>query len=144
MTEPAATELAAATVPGAIEETKLDPVATAAESAISAAEIAAATAAGGNAAPATTSPAKPAAPAKSSALTKPYLQIGIFSVEANANRAADMLSKDGIVPTVKKSTTSGKTYWRVVVGPAATKAEQAGLLNKIKALGFADAYAVTG
>nr|WP_233152110.1 SPOR domain-containing protein [Marinibacterium profundimaris] len=89
------------------------------------------------AAPATATPA-----AVASNLDKPYIQIGIFSVEANANRAADTMRGDGLVPTVYKEEANGKTFWRVVVGPAATRSERSALMKQIKNTGFTDAYAV--
>lgn len=76
-------------------------------------------------------------------LDKPYLQIGIFSVEQNARNTAVAMRQSGIIPTVRKQTSKGKTFWRVVVGPATTADERATLLKKIKAAGFTDAYAVT-
>jgi len=128
-----------------IEETTLDPVAVAATSAIIAAE---AKAAGGTAQAATAAspvpePETAPAPIPKSKLEKPYLQIGIFSVQENANRAADLLRKKGVIPTIKPGNSSGKAFWRVVVGPAATSGERATLIKKVKALGFSDAYAVT-
>ncbi|WP_417279092.1 SPOR domain-containing protein [Celeribacter sp.] len=99
-------------------------------------------------APPTTAPAasapKPAAPKPaSSGLSKAYLQIGIFSIEANAKRTVDMLGSQGIVATTKSGSSNGKDFWRVVVGPAATASERAALLEKVKKAGFTDAYAVT-
>ncbi|WP_375257162.1 SPOR domain-containing protein [Citreimonas sp.] len=91
---------------------------------------------------ATPAPA-PAAPA-TSALDRPYIQIGIFSVEQNAENTATAMRQAGMVPSVKQETSSGKTFWRVVVGPAQTAAERATLLEQIKASGFTDAYAVSG
>lgn len=125
----AETEAIAAEAPE-VSETALDPVAGAA-AAIEAAEPAAA--------PAATAPAKP----KTSSLDKPYIQIGIFSVEANAKRTADVMRREGMVPEVRKQSSSNKTFWRVLVGPAQTKSERSALLKKVKAAGFSDAYAVT-
>lgn len=82
-------------------------------------------------------------PAASSSMSKSYLQIGIFSVEQNAKNTATALRQSGMVPTVKKQSASGKTFWRVLVGPAQSKSEQDTLLKTIKGMGFADAYAVT-
>ena len=76
-------------------------------------------------------------------LDKPFIQIGIFSVEQNAKNTATAMRQAGMVPTVKKQSSSGKTFWRVVVGPAQNKDERATLLKKIKGTGFSDAYAVT-
>lgn len=97
------------------------------------------------AAPATpvAKPAAPAAPKVASALDKPFLQIGIFSVEANAKRTVDMLGSQGIVAMVKPGTSNGKSFWRVIVGPAGSSAERKALLEKVKKAGFTDAYAVT-
>lgn len=88
---------------------------------------------------------KPAAatPKQASKLDKPYIQIGIFSVEENANRNGTALRTAGIIPSVKKQTSKGKTFWRVTVGPARTASERASLLKKIKGLGYSDAYFVS-
>ena len=93
----------------------------------------------------TPTPTPAAAPASQpkSTLDKPFIQIGIFSVEANANRTGDNLRKAGVVPTVKRGEVKGKPFWRVIVGPAGTKADRAALLEKARELGFADAYFVT-
>jgi cell division septation protein DedD len=74
---------------------------------------------------------------------KLWVQIGIFSVEANAKRAAGQMSKGGVSAAVKKEESQGKTFWRVVAGPAANTAERDALLKKIKGLGYPDAYAVS-
>ncbi|ETX29728.1 hypothetical protein RISW2_20970 [Roseivivax isoporae LMG 25204] len=78
-----------------------------------------------------------------SPLSRPYIQIGIFSVEENAENTATAMRQDGMVPTVKRQSSSGKTFWRVLVGPAQSASEIDALLKKIKANGFTDAYAVT-
>lgn len=85
----------------------------------------------------------PSAPPRASGLDKPFIQIGIFSVETNAQNTAQSMRTAGMVPTVKEQTTAGKTFWRVMVGPATSASERATLLKKIKDKGFADAYAVT-
>lgn len=86
---------------------------------------------------------KPAAAKAVARLAKPYVQIGIFSVEQNAKNTATAMRQDGMVPTIKKQSSNGKTFWRVVVGPATSKDEMDALLQKIKATGFSDAYAVS-
>lgn len=83
------------------------------------------------------------APAAASTLSKPFIQIGIFSVEANANRTAASLRSDGMTATVLAQTSQGKPFWRVIVGPSPTSADRAAILTKVKALGFADAYFVS-
>lgn len=83
----------------------------------------------------------PAAPAASS-LDRPYVQIGIFSVETNATGAARSMRNAGLSAQVKPGSTQGNRFWRVVVGPAATAADRSTMLAQVKKLGFADAYAV--
>jgi cell division septation protein DedD len=125
-----------------ISETALDPIAAAA-AAIDATEPA------GKSAPkptvtasvaATPSPASRPAP---SSLSKPYIQLGIFSVQDNAKRTADQMRNAGMVPSVIEQSLKGKTFWRVVVGPAKNKTERSALLKQIRGIGFSDAYAVT-
>ncbi len=152
-----------------IEPTSIDPVAALAASAIEAATAANPTAslpAPGNAAdaalaatppssaplqatipvaisPPPVAPQPVATPAPRSALEKPFVQIGIFSVESNANDTSALLRSSGIIPTIKISNSSGKTYWRVVVGPMGSPTDRADVIKKVKGLGFPDAYAVT-
>jgi cell division septation protein DedD len=65
------------------------------------------------------------------------IQVGIFSVEANANRAAEALKAADIAASVRKETTQGKEFWSVI---AAGSGDRAALLQKVKGAGFADAY----
>ncbi len=124
--------------PAEVTEATLDPIA-AAGAAIDAAPDTSIETAAAAPAPAPT----PAAPGRTSSLDKPFIQIGIFSVEANAKRTAQQMRSAGIVPTIKQFTSNGKSFWRVVVGPAQTSAERRALLATIKDQGFSDAYAVT-
>jgi cell division septation protein DedD len=117
-----------------ISETPLDPIASAA---------AAIDRVDGEDAPQAAATPPPAPRPATSSLEKPFIQIGIFSVEDNASRTADRLRATGIVPTVLQQSSSGKTFWRVIVGPAQSRAERATLLASVKELGFADAYFVT-
>jgi len=125
--EPADAPTAQLAAPGAVETSTLDPVAETAAAAIEAASE--------------SPPAAPAPPA--STLDKPYIQIGIFSVEQNAENTAVAMRQNGMVPTVRKQSAKGKPFWRVIVGPAANAAERGELLRKIRGVGFADAYPVT-
>lgn len=125
-----AAPVAAGAAAGPIEETVLDPVAASAAAALDRADGAAAT------------PAPAAAPAPA-ALTRAYVQIGIFSVEANAKRAADQMKSAGMTATVKADQSQGKTYWRVIVGPAASVAERDALASRVKGIGYPDAYPVS-
>jgi rare lipoprotein A len=122
----------AAAPSAAITATPLaDPIA-AAEAAIARSEPAAAPPA----------PAVAAAPA-SGALDRPFVQIGIFSVEQNATNTAQALRGAGLEPTIYDQTSNGRRFWRVVVGPAQTGADRAAILQTVRALGFQDAYIVT-
>ncbi|MGJ8594753.1 SPOR domain-containing protein [Sulfitobacter sp.] len=127
------TQATAATVDPApsVATASLDPVTTAAGAAIDAAK------------PTPAPTPKPAAPTQASSLSKPFIQIGIFSIEANANRAAKQMRGAGLAPSVKQSQINGKTFWRVVVGPAANSSERTKILSTIKSEGFTDAYAVS-
>ena len=128
-------EEATETAGDGIETATLDPVATASAAIEEAAPAAVAAAA-------TETTAAPA-PAASSDLRQPYIQIGIFSVEENAQNTATSLRTAGVIPTVRETETQGKASWRVVVGPATSAAERKKLLAKVREMGFEDAYYVT-
>ncbi len=128
------------------------PKAEAAAPLADAAALEGATAAAGSAPPASVAPAAvtsapldaaPSAPAPSGSGGKSLIQLGIFSVEANAKSAAEMVKKAGAPATVRSETSNGKPYWSVVAGPADTPAERDALMAKVKGLGFADAYFVS-
>ena len=91
-------------------------------------------------APVTSAPA--ATPPTGYQLDKPFVQIGLFSVEDNANRNGTALRNAGIVPAILKEESNGKVYWRVLAGPAPNNAESKALLAKVKKLGYSDAYFV--
>lgn len=114
--------------PEEITATPLDPIEGAA-AAIDAAE-------------ATPAAAAATAPAASN-LTKPYVQIGTFSVEANANTAAEKIRKNGMTAEVRALEAEDKTVWRVLVGPAATRADRKAIQTDVKDLGFTDAFTVS-
>ena len=89
-----------------------------------------------------TAPAPKPAPAASN-VAKPFIQIGIFSIEANATGTADKLRGDGMSAKVIAQESEGRNFWRVIVGPTPNEADRAAILLKVKALGFTDAYYVT-
>ncbi|WP_395005336.1 SPOR domain-containing protein [Cypionkella sp.] len=104
------------------------------------------------------SPAKPTAPATAPVITaqaipagtlrpeavKPVktggniIQIGIFSVEANAKRTAATLKTAGIAADIRPETSQGKPFWSV------TTRGDAAALGKVKKAGFKDAYFLKG
>ncbi len=102
---------------------------------------AAAKAAGAKPAPAAPAPTATTAPA--GALRQAYVQIGIFSLEANAGKVAARMQKAGMTAAVKADTSQGKSFWRVIVGPAASIADRKALVAKVKGLGYPDAYPVS-
>ncbi|MEM9869913.1 MAG: SPOR domain-containing protein [Pseudomonadota bacterium] len=151
LAEVAVAEVDAVEAPAEIATTSLDPIASAAAaldapaSTSAPAETIQPAATGIQPAVTPEQPVQAAAttrPAPSN-LSKPFIQIGIFSVEANANRTSNRMRDAGIVPLTKTFDRDGKTFWRVVVGPAKSSAERADLLNKVKEEGFTDAYAVS-
>jgi len=84
-----------------------------------------------------------AAAAPPSDLAKPYIQIGIFSDQANAKRTETQMSEAGLAAETLTQTSQGKTFYRVIVGPAPSASARAQALEKVKTLGFSDAYFVT-
>ncbi|MEM6635534.1 MAG: SPOR domain-containing protein [Pseudomonadota bacterium] len=79
-------------------------------------------------------------PAPASSLSRPFVQVGSFSSQENAEAAAQALRDNGVVPIVEAS--SGGSLWRVIVGPAQSSDERAALLEKVKSEGFDDAFFV--
>ena len=104
-------------------EESLDPIQQTAEAAIATADM-------------------PTPKPKPSSLRMPYLQIGIFGVEANAYGAVSSMSAKGLSASMSKLTLNNKPFWRVIVGPAATTAEMSAMRQTVTAAGFADAYAI--
>lgn len=133
----------------AVTTTNIDAVASAAideaegkpaPSGISATAPAAAPAPAADLAPTTTAAVEQAATPPAPA-GNVRIQIGIFSVEGNADRAVAALKKAGVAATVRKETTQGKTWWSVVANGSG---DRAALLEKVKGLGFQDAYLLRG
>ena len=120
-----------------IAEAPLEPIAAAT------AAIAAAEATSAPAATETTAQSEVAPTPASTTLSKPYVQIGIFSVQDNANRAASQMKEAGLPSLVRKTTSGEKTFWRVLVGPANSKAALKDMTDKVHSIGFTDAYSVT-
>ena len=75
-------------------------------------------------------------------IDRPFVQIGIFSVEQNAVNARAQMQRAGLTAEIRRGRAGDNQFWRVVVGPATTSAERAETLRRVQGLGFADAYAV--
>ncbi|MEP1610610.1 MAG: SPOR domain-containing protein [Roseobacter sp.] len=78
-----------------------------------------------------------------SGLEKPFVQVGIYNREDNAERVAKQMRSAGLIPTILTQEANGKNFWRVIVGPATSSSERRKIQDQIKAEGFSDAYAVT-
>ena len=76
-------------------------------------------------------------------LSKPFIQIGIFGVQDNANKTKDKMSKLNLPVNILDFQIKGKPYWRVVAGPASTSDSRKNMLKDIKSAGFTDAYYVS-
>ncbi|MDB5665182.1 SPOR domain-containing protein [Cypionkella sp.] len=66
------------------------------------------------------------------------IQVGIFSVEANAKRAVDQLKTAGIAADIRSESAQGKNFWSV------TARGDKALMAKIQQAGFKDAYNLKG
>ncbi len=137
----AATAADGETAPGsasapAVETRTLDPVAAGAAAAIARAD------AGDKPEPrpARQASSKPTTPAPKASVENPYIQVGLYTVEANAFSARDNLRTAGIVPTVLEGSNDNGHYWRVIVGPVTSRNDQAEVLAQVKQLGFVDAF----
>ena len=73
-----------------------------------------------------------------------FIQIGFFRFQSNADTNVKNMEDNGIPVQLVRSEIKGKTFWRVIVGPALSTSELSILLNKIKSLGYFDAYFVNG
>jgi cell division septation protein DedD len=89
--------------------------------------------AAGAGAPAAAAPKAPVASGKGG-----LIQIGIFSVEANAKRAAGQLKAAGIAADIRSESAQGKSFWSL------TARGDKALMGKIKQAGFKDAYFLKG
>ena len=85
-----------------------------------------------------------AAAVASSAPAKPYIQVGTFSSESNANDLVAKLAAADVPAEARASTSSsGKTLYKVVAGPAASADQLSLFSSKIGDLGFKDAFPVS-
>ena len=76
-------------------------------------------------------------------LSRPFIQVGIFGFQNNANRTKDQISKLNLPVNIIDFQIKGKPYWRVVAGPASTSDIRKNMLKDIKSAGFIDAYYVS-
>ena len=76
-------------------------------------------------------------------LSKPFIQVGIFGVENNANKTKDQMLKLNVPVNILDFQIKGKPYWRVVAGPASSSDSRRSMLKTIKSAGFTDAYFIS-
>ncbi len=77
-----------------------------------------------------------------STLERPFVQIGIFSVESNATNARSQMQAAGLGAEIRRGRANDREFWRVVVGPASDAAARGQMLERVRTMGFTDAYAV--
>jgi hypothetical protein len=65
------------------------------------------------------------------------IQVGIFTLEANAKLAAEALNAAGVAASVREEASQGKEFWSVI---ASGSGDKSALLQKVKDAGYADAY----
>ena len=75
--------------------------------------------------------------------SKPFIQVGIFGIQNNANKTRNQMVELNLPINIFKFQIKGKSYWRVVAGPANTPDSKAKMLKTIKSAGFTDAYYVS-
>jgi len=76
-------------------------------------------------------------------LSKPFIQVGIFGVQNNANKTKERMVRLNLPVNVFDFQIKGKPYWRVVAGPANTSDSRKNMLKLIRSAGFKDAYFVS-
>ncbi len=76
------------------------------------------------------------------ATTGPRFQIGVFSVEPNAENAGALLRNAGIPTSVVAQDAGGRVVWLVVSSPAEDDANADATLARIKEAGFVDAVLI--
>ena len=84
--------------------------------------------------------ADPTAPAATSSLRFPFVQLATLSSEGAATQAAQSLAAKGLPARVVA--VPGEPFWRLLLGPATTEAQQGALRESARAEGYADAYLV--
>ena len=81
---------------------------------------------------------RPSPPPRPSSQGSYEVQVGAFSVRANAQRAADMIAMAGPAE-IRPVDNGGVTFWRVVVSPIADASRAMEVRDRVIDSGFADA-----
>jgi len=69
-----------------------------------------------------------------------FIQVGVFAVAGNAEKAVRMLERAGVPARARPGTLKGRALDFVVAGPFASRAEAARALEVVRARGFPDAF----
>ena len=88
-------------------------------------------------------PVKPQNPPDSTSTDLLYIQVGAFSLQANARKIGDAIAKQGIPVIIAPLEQNGKTLFRVRAGPALTTQQAEALLVKIQSLGYDTAQIIS-
>lgn len=72
-------------------------------------------------------------------LSGPQIQIGVYSVQANAEDAAARIRAAGIPASVRVEQAGGRDVWGLIASPGSDDADADATISRIKALGFVDA-----
>ena len=78
-----------------------------------------------------------------STLRGPYVQVGAFSVPANATRLVERLERMGYTARTVEQQGRTRILTRVLVGPAQTQAEHNELMSQLRSDGFSDILAAS-
>jgi invasion protein IalB len=73
---------------------------------------------------------------------RPFTQIGLFGVEANAQNALLQIQRAGLKGEIRYFQLKDRKFWRVLIGPARDAIENSQMLAVAKSFGFNDAYHV--
>ena len=78
--------------------------------------------------------------AQPTAVSHRYVQAGMFADQGNAQRAAQRIANAGLPAKLGKSKRNGSTYGVVVAGPFQSQAQLNSALQRVRAMGFGDAF----
>jgi len=131
---PAATPAATSPAESPAAPSEARPVARPATPAVPAAPAAAAIAES----PLATTPAE----APAGAPSRPYVQVGTFATQSNANDLVTILGTNNVTAGVRQVEVDGRTLYRVIAGPAESAAALTALVARLKELGYADVFPI--
>lgn len=84
-----------------------------------------------------------ASPSQTTDLDRPFVQVGTFRVEANALATRDQMQAAGLAVMIKPARIHDDDFWRVIVGPVENSAARKELFERVRNMGFNDAFSVS-